>query len=87
MESLVATKLRIIHKMQEIDFKQESVEFARQNGCPPALIIEAAMRHAAALVVDRIAPGIHEAYESIVKARASNVSNGDTKIIQIPPPQ
>ncbi len=70
--------------MNAIDFKAEAVKFALENACPPACVIEKAMRHAATLVMDRIEPGIHEAYESIVKAKASSVSNGDTKLIATP---
>lgn len=68
--------------MTEIDFKSEALEFSKANGCPPAIIIEAAMRHAAGLVVDAVHADIKSARASLVKAQAANVSNGDTKIIQ-----
>ncbi len=71
--------------MTEIDFKSEAVEFARQNGCPPALIIEAAMRHAAGLVVSAVHADIKAARASLAKAQVANASNGDTRTIQTAP--
>ena len=35
-----------------LDFKTESIAFAREHGCPPAFIIEAAMRRGAQLALE-----------------------------------
>ena len=35
-----------------LNFKSESVAFAREHGCPPAFIIEAAMQRGAQLAIE-----------------------------------
>ena len=35
-----------------LDFKNESISFAREHGCPPAFIIQAAMERGAEMALD-----------------------------------
>ncbi len=68
--------------MKEINWKKEALEYSLANGVMPAVIIEGAMRHAAALVVDGIHKDVVQHRKSLAKEQAASGSNGETKIIQ-----
>jgi len=70
--------------MNAIDFKAEAVKFAIENACPPACVIEKAMRHAASLVVDGIHKDVVQHRKSLAKEQSASASNGDTKVIVTP---
>lgn len=69
--------------MINIDFKAEALAFTIKHSCPPACIIEKAMKRGAELAIIKATQKVNEATEELAAQRRANLPQHVVKTISL----